>query len=246
MAGSLHQDFQPKSMNQNYNPTKPKGELNQYYPIIDFSFESDEESLNQTSGYIIMAVRKTENHTNTPRKRPTTEMEIIENPKEWVKSFQEGWMAKIKKTGKFDWKQYISPKNRSAPSGKRVDLSKSRLLLISTAGGYLHESQKPFEASSKFGDYSIRLFPSDTPFEALSYAHEHYDHQYIDKDPQVLLPLRHLEDMVSKGIIGEISPNVVSFSGYQPNVIRVVKEMIPEIVEVALRDQVNAALLVPA
>lgn len=193
-----------------------------------------------------MIARKPENRTKTPRKRPTTEMEIIENPKEWVKSFQEGWLAKIKKTGKFDWRQYISPKNSNAPAGKKVDLSKSRLMLISTAGGYLHDSQKPFKASNPFGDYSIRLFPSDTPFEALSYAHDHYDHQYVDADPQVLLPLRHLGDMVSEGIIGEMAPDVVSFSGYQPNVIRVVKELIPAILEVALRDQVNAVLLVPA
>jgi hypothetical protein len=172
-------------------------------------------------------------------------MDILENPKEWLRKFQAGWLAHFEDTGKVDWGKYDRPRNRFAPSGPGINLADSRLLLISSAGAYLHDSQKPFDAANPFGDYTIRLFPSDTPFEALAFAHEHFDHQYIIEDVQVVLPLRHLEEMVSEGIIGELAPNVISFSGYQPNVIRVVKELIPAIIKVAKEAMVNAALLVP-
>lgn len=178
--------------------------------------------------------------------RPSTDMDILENPKDWLQKFQQGWLAHFEETGQIDWKKYVRPKNLFAPSGPGVVLAESRLLLISTAGGYLTDGQEPFDAPNSFGDYSVRVFPSDTPFESLSFAHDHYDHQYVDADAQVLLPLRHLEDMVAEGIIGELASNVISFSGYHPNVIRVVKELIPAIIKLAKEDQVNAALLVPA
>lgn len=178
--------------------------------------------------------------------RPRTEMEIFEDPKEWLRGFQEGWLGAYEKTGKFDWKKYPRPRNRFAPRGPGINLAESRLLFVTTAGAYLPASQKPFDAANPFGDYSIRQFPSSTPFEEISYAHEHYDQTYVKEDPQVLLPLRHLEDMVAEGKIGEIAPMVVSFSGYQPNIIRIVKEMIPAILNVARELHAEAALLVPA
>jgi hypothetical protein len=39
---------------------------------------------------------------------------------------------------------------------------------------------------------------------------------------------------------------VISFSGYQPDVVRVVNELIPAVVEAAKAEQVDAALLIPA
>jgi hypothetical protein len=62
----------------------------------------------------------------------------------------------------------------------------------------------------------------------------------------VLLPLGHLADLVSKGTIGELAPAVISFSGYQPDVVRAVDELIPAIVTAAQKMQADAALLVPA
>ena len=173
-------------------------------------------------------------------------MDIIENLAHWSSTFQNGWLAHYQQTGKIDWKLYVRPKNKSAPAGPGLDLSKSRLMLISTAGGYLAGSQAPFDAANDLGDYSIRLFPSSTPFEALAYAHTHYDHQAVETDPQVLLPLRHLEDLVSEGLIGQLAPSVVSFNGYQPDVARVLDEIIPPILEVAQAEKVDAVLLVPA
>ena len=109
---------------------------------------------------------------------------------------------------------------RIEAAGPAIKLSESRLILISTAGGYLRGSQEPFDASNDLGDTSIRLFPSSTPLDALAYAHEHYDHDAADADPQVLLPLRHLDDLVA--------------------------ESVPQVLEAALASGADAALLVPA
>lgn len=173
-------------------------------------------------------------------------MDIVENLEQWRTDFEQGWLAYFQETGQFDWKKYAKIKNSTAPSGPAIDLSQSRLALISTAGGYLRDGQKPFDAPNPIGDYSIRLFPSATPFEAIAYAHDHYDHTAVNEDPQVLLPLRHLEDMVKEGAIGELAPSVISFSGYHPDITQVVDELIPPIIDIAITQQIDAALLVPA
>jgi hypothetical protein len=173
-------------------------------------------------------------------------MKILEDLKQWRAEFEQGWLAHHQNTGGFDWKLYNRPKNKAAPGGRGLDLSQSRLALIPSAGAYLQASQEPFDAENALGDYTVRLFPSSTPFEALAYAHTHYDHTAVNDDPQVLLPLRHLEDLVQEGVIGELAPSVISFSGYLPEVDRTIGELIPRIVEAAKAEEIDAALLVPA
>ncbi len=173
-------------------------------------------------------------------------MEILENRAEWEAAYRAGWLAHWQKTGTFDWQQYNRPQNGPLPPTPGVDLSQSRLLLVSTAGGYLPDTQAPFDAANALGDYTIRLFPSDTPFAALAYAHEHFDQTAVTSDPQVLLPLRHLAGMVEEGLIGELAPSVISFMGYQPDLARVVDELIPAILFAAQDLQAQAAILVPS
>lgn len=138
-------------------------------------------------------------------------MEIVENLAQWQADYEQGWLAHFKATGQLDFARYVRPNNKSAPAGSGIDLSHSRLALISSAGAYLRDTQEPFDAPNPLGDYTIRLFPSTTPFEALAYAHDHYDHTAVLDDPQVLLPLLHLTDLVSEGVIGELVPSVISF-----------------------------------
>jgi D-proline reductase (dithiol) PrdB len=118
-------------------------------------------------------------------------------------------------------------------------------MLVSSAGGYLFERQKAFDAPSPYGDHTIRTFPTAVSFDALAFAHDHYDHTFINLDPQVALPLRHLEDLTAAGRIGQLAPSVVSFMGYQPDSARVVDETIPQIVSIAKDQNVQAALLAP-
>jgi hypothetical protein len=172
-------------------------------------------------------------------------MSIVEQPLEWLEEFQLGWLAHYQRTGKIDWDKYVRPRNTFSPSGSGVNLAESRLLLISSSGAYLPASQEPFDAENPLGDYTIRKIPSDIPFGDIGYAHTHYDQKFVEADPQVLLPLRHLADMEAGGKIGEIAPVFLSFNGYHPNIIRVVKETIPAVLKVAQEFSVQAALLVP-
>ena len=172
-------------------------------------------------------------------------MEILENKAQWSENYREGWLAHLQKTGTIDWKMYQHPKNRFTPGVPGLKLNQSRLMLISSAGGYLPKSQPPFDEANPIGDYTIRILPSATPFDVLAYAHGHFDHSMIEHDAQVGLPLRHLEAMVAAGEIGELSASVVSFMGYQPHSARVVDEIIPEILVIAKAEKVQAALLAP-
>jgi hypothetical protein len=173
-------------------------------------------------------------------------MQILENYDDWLVAFRDGWLAHYQRTGEVDWSLYVRPYNRTAPAGPGVDLARSRLMLITTSGAYLPDQQQPFDADNALGDYSIRLWSSSTPLQALAYAHEHYDQAAVRADPQVLLPLEHLQELVGEGAIGELAPSVVSFMGYQPDVARVVDQMVPEIVAAAQVEEVQAALLIPA
>lgn len=173
-------------------------------------------------------------------------MEILEDRAAWEAAFRAGWLAHYDRTGTTDFKQYNRPKNSVAPAGRGVDIRRSRLALISTAGGYLPATQAPFHAANPLGDYSIRLVPSATPLAEIAYAHDHYDHTAVNADPQVLLPLGHLAEMVAEGRIGALTPNVISFMGYQPDVGRVLDELIPAVRAAIRAEGADAALLVPS
>jgi len=80
----------------------------------------------------------------------------------------------------------------------------------------------------------------------IAFAHEHFDHAAVDADPQVLVPLDHLADLVSEGVIGMLTANAISFMGYQPDVSRVLDELIPTLLAAVRAEGAQAALLVPS
>jgi len=172
-------------------------------------------------------------------------VDILENKAQWQSTYRDTFLAHYHQTGALDWKLYPHPRNSQAPPGPGVDLSTSRLMLISSAGGYLAGGQEPFDAAHPLGDYTLRLIPRATPPQAIVFSHDHYDHAAVDQDPQVLMPLGHLEDLAREVLIGDLSPSVVSFMGYQPDVARVVDELIPPILEIAKTERIAAALLIP-
>lgn len=173
-------------------------------------------------------------------------VDILENREAWHATFKEGWLKHYHETGETNWDIYNKPVNKTLPTGKAVDLAQSRLVLITSAGSFLKDKQERFDDENDLGDYSTRRYPTDAPFETLAYAHTHYDHSAVDADPQVLVPLKHLANLVDEGVIGELAPEVISFSGYQPDCVQVVDQTAAEIVTACKEMQVNAALLVPS
>jgi len=172
-------------------------------------------------------------------------LEILENREIWQEQFENGWLAHYKQTDKFDWKKYIRPTNKISIENYGINLNDSRMMLISTAGGYLKDQQQPFDYKNDLGDYSIRTFSLSTSLDSLAFAHDHYKHDAVDQDPQVVLPLRHLEFLESDGMIGKPVDTVISFMGYQPDVIRVLDDTIPAVIEVAETEKIGSALLIP-
>jgi hypothetical protein len=182
---------------------------------------------------------------NTGSFRSATDMEILERPLEWLREFQSGWLSHLEKTGEADWSLYTYPKNNLAPGSKGVILKTSRILLISTAGAYYPKFQRPFDCRHPLGDYSIRLIPVTTQLRKLVFSHPGVDQNLVQKDPQVLLPLEHLQKLAEDRYIGSLAPVFISLCGVQPHAIRVVKELIPNILRTAKENQVQAALIVP-
>ena len=172
--------------------------------------------------------------------------ETFDSAAEWQAQYERGWLAHYEATGEIDWSLYPRPRNKEAVGAPGVNLRESRLLFVTSSGAYLPASQERYDDENDMGDYSIRTIPSDTPLEAIAYAHTHYPHDAVDADAQVLLPLRHLEALRDMGEIGELAPQAVSFMGYQPDVPRLVAETAPQIVAYAKEAAVRAALLVPA
>ena len=172
-------------------------------------------------------------------------MEILENREKWTETYRQVWLANLEATGVTDWRIYPLPRNEDAPGAPGVKLGESRLLLISSAGGYLKDSQEPFDAANLLGDYTVRTFPSATPFQQLAFAHDHYDQAMIERDPQVALPLHHLQKIITAGRLGTLTPSVVSLMGYQPDAARTVDELVPRIVAIAKEERTDAALLAP-
>jgi hypothetical protein len=183
--------------------------------------------------------------SNTGSLRQNTDLSIVEQPLEWLQAFQDNWLSHLEKTGETNWSVYTRVYNKLTPSGKAVELKNSRMVFITSIGAYLPGQQPPFDEFNPLGDYSIRLIPTDTPLPDLDFSNAHVDLSAVHQDPQTLLPIEHLQALVGEGKLGELAPEFISFNGYHPHAIRVVKELIPTILKTAKRQQVNAALLVP-
>jgi len=186
-------------------------------------------------------------HVPNPRTgRLITDMEVLENPLEWLRTFQDGWLSKLEKSGVIDWSLYNPPKNSTAPNSRGIKLANSRLMLISTAGAYFPGKHAFFNCAHPLGDYSIRQTPTVIALEELAISHPDLDLSYAEQDPEVLLPIRQLRQMVKEGKLGSLAPVFISYCGFQPHAIRIVKELVPAILRAVKQFNVHAALIVPA
>lgn len=171
---------------------------------------------------------------------------VLEQVEAWGEAFESGWRAHLDATGRFDWSQYPRPRNTELPPSPGVDLARSRLLILSSAGAYDPSTQEAFLGDHPMGDYGIRELPTDVDLADLAYAHGHYDHTARRADPGVLLPHALLQERVQDGRIGALTPSWISFMGYMPDLRRLLDETVPRVIEVALREHADCALLVPS
>jgi hypothetical protein len=105
-----------------------------------------------------------------------------------------------------------------APFEKR--LAASRIALLTSAGIYVKSSQSSFDLEREqrepeWGDPSWRSIPSNVEAGDLEVAHLHISHDDIRSDPEVALPMRTLDELVSEHVVGSATAEHLSVMGYQ-------------------------------
>ncbi len=126
-------------------------------------------------------------------------------------------------------------------------LGQARLGLVTTAG--LHLADQPaFDMTDPAGDPSFRLIPDDAPVESLRISHDYYDHRDAEQDPNIVLPIERLHELVVQGVVGSAAPRHISFMGHvlPPHLSRLIEDTAPRAARILKEDAVDAVLLTPA
>jgi len=123
------------------------------------------------------------------------------------------------------------------------ELSKSRIVLISSGGVYRRD-QEPFKPDKN--DLTFREIPKDVNFEELRISHDFYDHTDADKDKNCVFPLERLRELEKEGFIGELSEVHFTFMGRIFKRTQLQSDMIPHLVQRLKELSIDLAFLVPA
>lgn len=126
-------------------------------------------------------------------------------------------------------------------------LSDSRVGVVVTACMVMPD-QPPFDAEQPGNDPSIRIVSRHVDPHVLvnTFPGQAFDHAGLREDPNLLIPLDRLREMVWLGEIGEITTRVVSLCGHITKPKRLVGETAPEIAQIFGEDAADTVILVPA
>jgi hypothetical protein len=116
--------------------------------------------------------------------------------------------------------------------------------LVTSGGLYLKDSQPPFETESIHGDPGFRAIPKTVQQQDLGIAHAHYDHRLAEEDINTVFPIQRLVELEQDGAIGGLAQTHYSFS-YVNNVLPLVEESLPNLVDKLREQEVTALLAVP-
>lgn len=137
-----------------------------------------------------------------------------------------------------------------APFRKR--LAGSRIALLTSAGLYLESSQRPFDSrreqdNPEWGDPSWRSIPAGADPADIAVAHLHINDEDIRTDPEIALPARLLEQLVSERVVGSATPEHISVMGYQDRSLDGWRrQTLPELVAVLRDRQADGLILAPS
>lgn len=129
-------------------------------------------------------------------------------------------------------------------------LSECTVALISSAGIAL-KTDPPFDQEGErnnpwWGDPSYRVLPRDARVQDLELYHLHISAEFFHQDLNCLLPLEHLAQLETKGVIGSSAPHHYSYMGYilQPETL--LEQSVPQIIQQLKDERVDIVVLVPA
>ena len=123
-------------------------------------------------------------------------------------------------------------------------LSESRVALVTSAGAHLPD-QEPFHTATVAGDSTFRMIPNDVDLSTLQFSHTHYDTSSAEQDPNVVLPITRLAELVEQGRLGEASPFHIAMMGFNPDPSAIADETAPAVAKALVDADVDVALISP-
>src|ERR1051326_1796402 len=128
------------------------------------------------------------------------------------------------------WRQryaeWIRPGGHGALSDRRNEtiawtplsrpVAKCILALVTTAGLHLR-TQQPFDVLRPEGDWSFREIPSNTPSDALTISHTHYNHEDANRDVNCIFPIDRAREVRSAGVVRDLTPTFFGLMGFVPD-----------------------------
>jgi D-proline reductase (dithiol) PrdB len=128
------------------------------------------------------------------------------------------------------------------------DASATRFGLVTTGGYSIEGEHEPFSGLPNFSDArpDYHVIGLDANRDKLRINHVGYDHRFAKEDYNANLPLDRLQEMVTDGELGSVANDSIVLMGLIPNVVPLIEETIPRIVDQLRSDSVEAALLVPS
>ncbi len=172
-------------------------------------------------------------------------METIEQVDKWQSQFAKWQNGRSGSSDQLD-DDYPFVKNERAPFvPARSALSMLKLALISSAGAYIDGTQ-PFDISNSDGDTSFREIPIQVQAEDILFTSRGYDPSFVQEDINSQIPIARLLEFSENRVIGELNSAWWSLCGFIPNALRVVDDLLPNLIERLERYDVQAALLIPA
>jgi D-proline reductase (dithiol) PrdB len=160
---------------------------------------------------------------------PRPPVDYIERTKSLYSSLGHQPYAWVSNNGDYPWQPIAKP------------LGESKLGVVASGGIYRH-GQVAFHHKD---DISYRRIPVDTPIAELRPTHFAYDLTAARKDPNAVLPLDALNNLVASARIGALASNALTFMGgiYSSRKVRDV--LAPAIVAELQKEEVDLALLIP-
>ncbi|MFT5390669.1 MAG: D-proline reductase (dithiol) PrdB [Gammaproteobacteria bacterium] len=127
--------------------------------------------------------------------------------------------------------QWITPK----------PLAQSKVALITTSGIH-RRSDPPFRP----GVHEYRLLPDDLDIGELVMTHmsSNFDRSAFQEDPNVVLPIERLHELVDAGHIGSVSKWHYGFMGAVPNPL-LLEDIGEQVGRLLAQDGVDVAVLLP-
>ena len=122
--------------------------------------------------------------------------------------------------------------------------SEQTFVLVTSGGLYLKDDQPAFDTVSIHGDPSIREIPKTVRQEQIGIAHAQYDHSLANEDINIIFPIHRLIELQQEGVIGKLTDTHYSYS-YVNDVVPLVTETVPKMIDRIKADGVDAVLLVP-